>query len=186
LSIYNFFGHGTRAAILHEDKKSKTDQDERLCFVDNEMTDVMFGEKLDTMAAPPYNLTILVTLDCCFSGGMTRYGHYSALRSKPPNRPGEPNLRGYGFEPNLSRDASLNKGWLYRNRAYNVIAACQPHEKCMEGPDPVSGNNIHGIITATMISQLNILGEQRYFMTYKVFQGVLEAALRGTFSHITQ
>ncbi|KAI3332158.1 caspase domain-containing protein [Xylariaceae sp. AK1471] len=185
----HFSGHGNREITLHEDKKSMTDQDERLCFVDNEMTDVMFGEKLDELAAPPYNLTLLVTLDCCFSGGMTRDGHYSAVRNKPSSQAIAFHPRDYKAEPSMSsssRDASLYKGWLYRDRAYNVIAACQPHEKSMETPDPASGNRVYGALTSTLISQLKHLRDQRSFMTYNVFQGILESALKGTFGRITQ
>ncbi|RWA05600.1 hypothetical protein EKO27_g9504 [Xylaria grammica] len=185
----HFSGHGNREFTLHEDKKSKTDQDERLCFVDNEMTDVMFGEKLDELAAPPYNLTLLVTLDCCFSGGMTRDPRYSAVRNKPSSQAIELHPRDYNTEPSMSsgsRDASLHKGWLYRDRAYNVIAACQPYEKSMETPDPASGNRVYGALTSTLISQLKHLRGQRSFMTYNVFQGILESALKGTFGKITQ
>ncbi|KAI8633999.1 caspase domain-containing protein [Xylariaceae sp. FL1651] len=185
----HFSGHGNREITLHEDKKSKTDQDERLCFVDNEMTDVMFGEKLDELAAPPYNLTLLVTLDCCFSGGMTRDGQYSAVRNKPSSQAIALHPRDYKTEPIMlssSRDANLNKGWLYRDRAYNVIAACQPYEKSMEAPDPASENKIYGVLTSTLISQLKHLRDRRSFMTYNVFQGIVESALKGTFGQITQ
>jgi len=186
----HFSGHGNREITLHDDKKSKTDHDERLCFADdNEMTDVMFGEKLDELAAPPYNLTLLVTLDCCFSGGMTRDGHYSGVRSKPSSQVIAINPRGYSTGPSLSsssRDATLRKSWLYRDRAYNVIAACQPHEKSIECSDPASGNRIHGALTSTLISQLENLREQRSFITYSVFQEILESALEGTFGHITK
>ncbi|TGJ85100.1 hypothetical protein E0Z10_g3655 [Xylaria hypoxylon] len=185
----HFSGHGNREITQHNDKKSKTDQDERLCFVDNELTDVTFGERLDELAAPPYNLTLLVTLDCCFSGGMTRDGHYSAVRNKPSSQAIALHLRDYNTEPSMSsssRDASLHKGWLYRDRAYNVIAACQPHEKSMESPDPASGNRVHGALTSTLISQLKHLRDQRSFMTYNVFQGIIESALKGTFGQITR
>ncbi|KAI1264652.1 caspase domain-containing protein [Xylariaceae sp. FL1019] len=183
----HFAGHGTRRTTIHRDQKLMSDQDERLCFVDNEMTDVVFGELLDVMAAPPYNLILTVAIDCCFSGGMTRQGDYCAVRSKPSTqKTSESETRGLKVESSTSRNASVQKGWLYHDRAYNVIAASQPHEKCMEAPDPVTNQQVYGALTYSMINQLYKLGDQRSLITYELLQGVIEAALRGDFSHITQ
>ncbi|KAI0868024.1 caspase domain-containing protein [Hypoxylon argillaceum] len=187
----HFSGHGARAATLHKEEKPESEEDERLCFTDNEMTDVMFGEMLDNMAAAPCNLTILVTLDCCFSGGMTRHGSYSAVRNKPSTSltshcMNESSQRNSVPKSNHYRHANLKKGWLYRDRDYNVIAACQPHEKATEGPEAGTGSRIHGILTFNMISQLQLLGDKRPFITYNVFQEILGAVVRATSNHIIE
>jgi Caspase domain len=186
----HFSGHGTREPTLHPDKKSVTGQDERLCFTDSEMTDVEFGQKLDDMAGPPYNLVILVTLDCCFSGGATRGGKYSAVRCKPRKRPalraGPTTAFELSDDSYISgplRDATLKQGWLYRDRKYNAMTACQPYEKSTEGPD--ESGRVHGAFTSSLISQLNNLGNSRSFTTYAVLQGVVEAAMKGNLSKLT-
>lgn len=174
----HFSGHGTRGPTRHPDIKSAAAQDERLCFFDNEVTDVEFGKKLDVMSEPPHSLVLFVTLDCCFSGGASRWGNDTAVRCKPEDisRRGEPS-------ENVRRDATPRQSWLYRDRGYNVMAACQPYEKSAEGPD--RSGYVHGAFTSHLISQLNNLGDHRAVTTYGRFQGVLETALKANLSKVT-
>ncbi|KAF4609803.1 hypothetical protein G7Y89_g15820 [Cudoniella acicularis] len=186
--LIHFSGHGDREPTLYPDKKSKSAQDELLCFInDEEMRDVEFGEKLDDMAAVPNQLIVLATLDCCFSGGATRGGKDYLLRCRFRNRSSivtgqttEEAESGSGYPDEIStsrgmRDAALVQGWLYRDRDYNAIAACQPYETSKERPD-VKGN-WHGVLTSCLVSSLTSVGRQRRFMTYKELHGILEVKI---------
>lgn len=82
----HFSGHGSREPTQSPHKKSYLEQDEWLCFTDGDISDLEFGQKLDDMTEAPHNLVVLVTLDCCFSGGTTRWGKYSGVRRKPRDK----------------------------------------------------------------------------------------------------
>lgn len=186
--LIHFSGHGDRERTVYPDKKSKSAQDELLCFInDEDLRDVEFGERLDNMAASPNQLVVLATLDCCFSGGATRGGKDYMLRCKPRSRfsmigspateEGEPDSV-YPDDIGRSRgmrDASLVQSWLYRDREYNAIAACQPYETAKERPD--AEGRWHGVLTSCLVSSLTSIGRRRKFMTYKALDGILEVKI---------
>ncbi|KAF8851291.1 hypothetical protein BDZ45DRAFT_696028 [Acephala macrosclerotiorum] len=185
--LIHFSGHGDREPTLYPDKKSKSAQDELLCFInDEDLRDVEFGERLDDMATAN-QLVVLATLDCCFSGGATRGGKDYLLRYRPRNRSNMAISRvteevesesSYPDKIGKSRgmrDAALVQSWLYRDRDYNTIAACQPYETAKECPD-VEGR-WHGVLTSCLVSSLRSIGRQRIFMTYKDLHGILEVKI---------
>jgi hypothetical protein len=193
----HFSGHGSREPTLLPKEKGESSKDERLCFTDEEMPDHELGARLDGMTALPKRLVVLVTLDCCFSGGAERLWDEWAVRCKPHSGELHPTSKrsstaiesrvgGSEYDSPSSRsarNASLHKGWLYRDRGYNVIAACQPSEKSVEGP--ASSGLVHGALTSTLISELTNLGHRRSSTTYGAFQDLLEAVIRGTLSQFT-
>lgn len=186
--LIHFSGHGDREPTVYPDKKSKSAQDEMLCFInDEDLRDVEFGERLDNMAASPNQLVVLATLDCCFSGGATRGAKDYGLRCRPQNRTSmavSPAAGAAGSESGYpdeigtsrgSRDATLVHSWLYRDRDYNAIAACQPYETAKERPD--AEGHWHGVLTSCLVSSLTSIGGKRKFMTYKDLHGILEVKI---------
>ena len=190
----HFSGHGNREPTTLPEEKGSMALDERLCFTDNEMTDHELGLILDEMASSPRSLVVFVSLDCCFSGGATRWGKEWAVRCKPPvhERVEEPpsTSRSWGyseFDPSSEnlRHADWDKGWIYRDRGYNVIAACQPNEKAREGRISDSGL-CHGALTPILVSCFKNLGYKKPFTTYAEFQARLETTLKTDLGKDTQ
>jgi hypothetical protein len=188
----HFSGHGTRGRTIYTMEKSATGQDERLCFIDNDMTDLELGDKLDNLAAR--KLILLVSLDCCFSGGATRWDENYTVRCMPTTGSEAcdmVNAENQSWEESMdpeprSRHSNLNKGWLYKDRDYNVIAACQPHEKSIEGP--AKSGRVYGVLTLILVYRLKQLhmAHGLFSTTYAVFQGTLEAAMKDEVGHLTQ
>ncbi|XXH04016.1 hypothetical protein Hte_010426 [Hypoxylon texense] len=178
----HFSGHGDRQETQYcPDKKSKDAKDELLCLPDGDITDVEFGEKLDSMASPPNSLVVLATLDCCFSGGATRRDHSIVrCRSNYVQQTGAY----HNTEPMTGEDRTVRgprtvipvQSWLYRNREYNAITACHPFEEAHENC-PKSGK-WQGALTRTLMRCLDSLGSERVSTTYGLLHGFIDALIR--------
>lgn len=138
--LVHFSGHGDRLPTKYVRQKATGAQDEYLCFLDGELADVEFGEMMDDLAAR--GRTVLVTLDCCFSGGATSAGRNFMVRcrsrsthlsnSELPRQLGQ-NQWDQTLPSRGNRNAMIDReSWLYRSREYNVIAPCQPYEEAVE------------------------------------------------------
>ncbi|OTA85791.1 hypothetical protein M434DRAFT_400114 [Hypoxylon sp. CO27-5] len=175
----HFSGHGDRESTRYPDRKPKHAKDELLCLVDDEdITDVEFGEMLDGLVSPPNSFVVLATLDCCFSGGATRKKDF-AIRCKP--RLGiqdeiEESISSEDWTPRRLRTAMPVQSWLYRDRDYNALTACQPFETSREGR--LSSGEWHGALTSTLMSCLKSLGNERLSTTYGILHGFLDASIR--------
>lgn len=185
--LVHFSGHGTRRDTLYKDLKSDTTHDELLCFLDTDIADVELGKRLDELCEN--GLVVLVTLDCCFSGGATRLGQEFRVRCMPRDKPSVKDT--CQAEPQAStpeednvpltaswnvRNASLGRGWLHRERHYNVLAACQEHELAWEHRDP--GKRWGGLLTSSLIDCYRELQTCRDPITYSRIQGALEAFVK--------
>lgn len=173
----HFSGHGDYDEV-HETQPHPS---QYLCFSDSDMEDVEFGNLLDDMAREN-KVTVLVTLDCCFSGGATRdhqpEGDWAAIRCKPKPGAEDDRTRGSnGEDDDPDRHITLQKGALYRDRHYTIMTACQPHEKCRELE--VKGRK-HGLFTSSLISLLKTLSSEehnRHLSTYEMLQAALEVTI---------
>lgn len=169
----HFSGHGFRGG---NDKPS-----EYLVFRGAKMKDVDFGKRLDDLSRAG-EVAVLVTLDCCFSGGATRYDQLedqdTSIRSNPEPDDNVDDLASSDIEDDdYDRQVTLQKGELYRDRDYTVMTACQPHEKAGEWH---ISNNKYGAFTWSFIYQLKEVCKPEHSMritTYEMLHGVLEATV---------
>ncbi|KAI0379233.1 hypothetical protein F5Y04DRAFT_290447 [Hypomontagnella monticulosa] len=175
----HFSGHGDRQDTqYHPDKKLWDSKDEVLCLPDGDITDVEFGDRLDKMAS---SLVVLVTLDCCFSGGATRREN-SKVRCKSnyvPPTDGYYNRGSAASESQSTRGARTaipTQSWLYRNRDYNAITACHPYEEAHENC-PKSGK-WQGALTRNLMTCLDSIGRERVSTTYAQLHGFLDALIK--------
>lgn len=175
--------------------KRPGERDELLCFLDSDYSDVEFGYKLDTLAGKRFQLTVVVVLDCCFSGGATREAgiresgvRQRSLPDAPPS-PSQGRTSGYDGIDGIdgvddgdctSRNVQRSQSWLVRDRHYNVIAACREHETAKEAKD--SSGIYHGLLTQCLIEILSSIDRNIFTahteFTYSDLEGVLKAKLR--------
>ncbi|KAL5443614.1 hypothetical protein PMIN07_001172 [Paraphaeosphaeria minitans] len=172
----HFSGHGSRG---------KTEKpSEYLEFRGAKMKDVDFGKRLDDLTKAG-EVAVLVTLDCCFSGGATRYDqledHDASIRSYPEPDDEVDELAAPDVEDDdYDRQVTLQKGRLYRDRDYTVMTACQPHEKAGEWHISNSKYGRHGAYTWSLIYQLKEVCKPEHSIhitTYEMLHGVLEATV---------
>lgn len=187
--LIHFSGHGDRRPTTFPERKTPLGQDELLCLVEGESwEDVEFGEKLDELSQ---KLTVLVFLDCCFSGGATRQGHEYCVRHNPRDLEVEPGTASANFvqgdqcsqvlSDNNSgilrgtRNATASDSWLYRERAYTVITSCQPFEEAKEKPIASRSNKWYGLMTSCLIQELTSLSPNFTDITYSSLHEILVA-----------
>lgn len=185
--LIHFSGHGDRVSTSYKDLKSGTGQDELLWFLDEPITDVDLGNRLDELSGN--GLVILVTLDCCFSGGATKFGQKFRIRCMPKDkmlaensyepqqqpRPQEGNEASRTGSWN-TRNARISRGWLYRKRRYNVMAACQEHEWALEQASP--DGKYGGLLTTCLVDCYRNLRASKETITYATIQDALEASIK--------
>ncbi|QPC72256.1 hypothetical protein HYE68_003008 [Fusarium pseudograminearum] len=148
LLFIHYSGHGARLRTQYSEKKKGT-YDEALCFLDFKWRDVEVSDLLDSFTKR--KLAVLVVLDCCHSGGADRLDdNLGAVRSLDhenqenfQDEPQESNFIDPGSDSSSytppengdERNAIMQKGWFYKKRDHNLIAACQPYEKARECTD---------------------------------------------------
>ncbi|KAF3904529.1 Metacaspase-1A [Orbilia brochopaga] len=168
----HYSGHGCRVPTRYTELKGEGAMDEVLCTLEGYITDVELGETFDKLANK--GLVVCVILDCCHSGGADRvsttegnHGRIRCLSDTPAAVKADPKDRGF-------RNASLVKRWLYRERKYNLIAACQPSEVAREVN--VDGETM-GAMTYHFLRSLDMLKNSREPVTYKNLQEVLRSSM---------
>lgn len=183
--LIHYSGHGDRRPTKYPGLKGKSERDELLCLLGSDLSDVKLGSKLDGLAK---RFTVVITLDCCHSGGATR-GEQSTddlircwpreeLRtreeiiddaadefSSASDEEYEQSDCFFGdiegttsADEKANRNASRRSSWLHRARNYNVLCACQDNEKARE--TSVQGVR-QGVWTRAYMEALNELGERR-------------------------
>ena len=169
----HYSGHGDRMLTAYPDLKDAGAKDEVLCTLEEDIRDVELGNLLDNMANK--GLAVLAVLDCCHSGGATRAGKGDRVRCRriiPESNDG-----GHGPDETSGfrgvRNAAVVQNWFYRDRGYNLIAACQPHELAAEHSAP--DGSIHGALTYYFLETLAALGDEKDMVHYGKLQEVLEA-----------
>ncbi|KAI1422757.1 caspase domain-containing protein [Xylaria sp. FL1777] len=177
LLFLQYSGHGRRIPTKYRELEKGT-YDEALCTMKEVLTDVEVSNLLEDLTNK--GLTVFVVLDCCHSGGADREdGSLGAIRSPgdsdSPKFIDEPSaIDGPALNDQLSpdsstdqggRNATIKRGWFYRTRNHNLLAACQPHELARERPD---GNNGHtGVLTYFFHKALNDLYKSKEPVTYE-------------------
>ncbi|KAI1504974.1 caspase domain-containing protein [Biscogniauxia marginata] len=183
LFYFHYSGHGDRVPTKYAHLKTGTNKDEVLCTLEEDITDVEFGELLDKLQEQ-YKLVVCAVLDCCHSGGADRYKTHGVeerrvrCRKQKPSA-GSSNGRGPGNKSSRgakSRNAVPKKSWFYRTRNYNLIAAAQPHEKAREYKD--DDGKIYGRMTYHLVQTLARLQTSTEPVTYGLLQDVLEASCK--------
>jgi hypothetical protein len=156
----HFSGHGTR-------EPPADDQPEKYNDIALSLFDVRLGERylygvdlathLESIAER--GLSITVTLDCCFSGSITRgppgharevdWDHHVAASYPPINH----RLSSNGTS--VLRNAHWSFDWLKKSSKVTIITACAPHEKALELEDV---NKIaHGALSYYLVQSLEAL-----------------------------
>lgn len=180
LFYFHYSGHGDRVLTKYGNLKTGTKKDEVLCTLEEDITDVEFGELLDKLHEE-YKLVVCAVLDCCYSGGADRYKAHGVEERRVRCRKKECDAesstdQGSGNRSSRnskSRNAVPKKSWFYRSRDYNLFAAAQPHEKAREytGDD----DKVYGRMTYHLVQALVGLQSSAEPVTYGRLQDVLEA-----------
>ncbi|PSN70889.1 hypothetical protein BS50DRAFT_584465 [Corynespora cassiicola Philippines] len=199
--LISYSGHGDERRTRYPGRKGINANDELLCFLGGDYSDVKFGRQLDRLAK---KLTVLVTLDCCHSGGATRGEKLEGVRVRcwPATVPRkwsksedfeqddseddadtvnhEPDSiesiqEGGITEPDTKRNAKVHQSYLYRSSRYNVLAAVQPHQLARE---TYRDGAYHGRWTRAYIDALHYLGHRREMHTYATLHEQLSAAMK--------
>lgn len=199
---FHYSGHGARAPTKYKDLKGETAKDEVLCTWQEYTTDVELGRLLDRLAEKH---TVGVVLDCCHSGGADRYGSLNSAKDHqgpkirclraPELTEGRPQddqdwqqeleqqrqeIKSSGDEKSRGwRNAVFTKNQLYRDRKYNLIAACQPDELAMEwSVDTPGGEEHYGAMTYFLLQSLLDFGPSLEPVTYRNLLSVLQAKMK--------
>ncbi|KAK7996759.1 hypothetical protein PG989_004799 [Apiospora arundinis] len=177
------------SSVFKELVKQSDANDEMLCFPDGkDITDVEFAMMLASMSSN--ELSISVTLDCCFAGGATRGGRdeqHFKVRCKPHAQNSgraisgstcnfeEESVISAEFDAWKSRNCALLNSMLsHRHENVNFIMACQEDQVAAEGTIRGHGSSKpYGLFTATLIRRLQVLGDHVDHTTYLEFQGIL-------------
>ncbi|KAK8867678.1 caspase family protein [Apiospora arundinis] len=179
--------------VFKDCKKPPDATDELLCFPSGDsITDVEFAMMLSGMSSK--GLSISVTLDSCFSGGMSRNVDDDAINIRCMSHARNRSQASYGnpsqtvkestFTPvpipttsrNLHRRDSLLS---HEHENVNLLMACQANQEAAEGK--IQGYNppkSYGIFTDTLIDRLNMVGDLSQ-TTYWELQGILDVVCHG-------
>jgi hypothetical protein len=187
--VVHYSGHGDRLPTIYPQIKSPVGQDEVLCTLEGDVTDLEFAELIQN-AAVDKGLTCVVILDCCHSGGADRHG------SSPESTTeiGSPRCRSHQARPSDHasassassrgyRDVSIRDTWFYRERGYNLIAACQPHELASEwtrksrAADGSTVSTTYGALTWHFVKSLTVLRPSPSAVTYSMLESTLSALM---------
>lgn len=185
--LIHFSGHGDR----RPDPDDGNRQREFLCLLDTDLRDVEFGRLLQEMAAPPLQLTVLTSLDCCFSGGATRAKYHrvrrrpqslNVLRAQSQVAPEIPDQANSQLGPtNIEstsrtlRQSKVADSYIFNDKSYNVITACLEFEEASEGLNCTT-NKWYGALTFALSKCLKELGHYKSTTTYDILHGLLEAS----------
>jgi hypothetical protein len=169
----HYSGHGDRMPTPYPDLKDAGEKDEVLCTLEEDIRDVELGNLLDNMANK--GLAVLAVLGFCHSGVATRAGKGNRVRCRWIIL--EVDDCGYGPDEALGfrgvRNAVVVRNRFYRDRGYNLIAACQPQELAAERSAP--DGSIHGALTYYFLETLATLGSEKDLVHYGKLQEVLDA-----------
>jgi len=169
----HYSGHGGRAKTIFTEAKGLNGLDEALVPTDignsetRYLRDLELAKLLNDMVVK--GLVVLVVLDSCHSGGMTRgRGDVAAVRGissvDTTQRPTE-SLAGSHQEllqvwdharERGPRDVSLGSGWLPEPKGYSLLAACRPSESAYEYA--FEGKERNGALTYWLLNSLEDAG----------------------------
>ena len=175
----HYSGHGDRVPTIYPDLKEACPYDEVLCTLEEDIRDVEFGHLLDELADK--GLVLCVVLDCCHAGGTMRLDHQAKIRcrsiaSGSASMPGDNRQCRAGRH---RRNATPRDTWFYRQRGYNIFAACQPHEAAQEWT--ADDGQVYGAMTYHLLQSLKSLQHATEPVTYRSVQEVLEANCKSKF-----
>ncbi|KAJ0307861.1 hypothetical protein COL5a_008185 [Colletotrichum fioriniae] len=174
----HYSGHGARTKTKFRATKGEDAWDEHICTLDEWISDVEFGQRLDALADK--DLVVFVVLDSCHSGGATRNNDTTKARclvdeSIEPPTDGAP---GPGSRSAGERKAIVKNTWFNTSGKYNFIAACQPHEYAHE--TRLADGEIGGILTYHLVESLKFYNASKNPVTYKELMSTLQADLKAT------
>ena len=162
---FHYSGHWDRVQTISPalNVNAKTNLDEVLCAVDEDIRDVEIDAALSGLTKA--DLEVLAVLDCCHSGGATRDSRKLKFRCR--NASHKPDTES---SPAATRSAVVRETWFYRHRNYHVIAACQPYQRAYE---VLGDGRMRGALTWSL---LKILKTGAYFgeMQYRSLQQRLD------------
>ncbi|SCO90087.1 uncharacterized protein FRV6_14215 [Fusarium oxysporum] len=175
---FHFSGHGTRQDTVYAGKRG-TRKDEALCCGDGSIIrDVEIDVLLNEMVGN--GLKVLAVLDCCHSGGATRLSSQDGctVRQREP----EPIPEGIEWlgqdivtEEDIHEGPSVKSDhWFWKDKAYHLIAACQPYELAQEFHHG-NGQDTHGLLTFYLTECLTSLGPMMAVTTYHSIIQLLQA-----------
>jgi hypothetical protein len=192
--IFFYSGHGGRQDTKYPNLKGASAKDELICLPNGEyIWDVELGKILTDISKQ--GVAVVVILDCCHSGTMDREKEPVVIRSLgdvSANRPEQPGGDGdtadaLDVHPDTfsTRNAVFGheKSYLYKDRGYNLIAACQPHEYAQELqlPGPGGVKVQQGALTYSFIQSLLMLKSAIEAVTYEALFELMQAKLKGVF-----
>lgn len=174
---FHFSGHGTHQETVYPEKRG-TRKDEAICCADGSIIrDVELGVLLDGMAAK--GLKVLAVLDCCHSGGATRISSEEGwtVRERAPE-PISKDIEWLGQDTIIGEDSKVGPSaktdhWFWKDRAYHLIAACQPYEFAREFID--DDDRTHGLLTFYLIESLRNLEPILFATPYHTLIQLLRA-----------
>ncbi|GAB1317145.1 hypothetical protein MFIFM68171_07355 [Madurella fahalii] len=175
----HYSGHGDRVPTKYPDLKGGCPYDEILCTLEEDIRDVEFGHLLDELADK--GLVLCVVLDCCYAGGTMRLDHQAKIRCRSiaSGSASMPRDNHQCPPERHPRNATPPDTWFYRQRAYNIFAACQPHEAAQEWT--ADDGQVYGAMTYHLLQSLKSLQHATEPVTYRLVQEVLEAKCKSKF-----
>ncbi|RSM00654.1 hypothetical protein CDV31_011703 [Fusarium ambrosium] len=172
---FHYSGHGAQRNTKYDLKKGQ--QDETICTWQEEITDVQLGNLLERLAKTH---TVLAVLDSCHSGGADREEldpDDEDIRSANHTNPG---LANRGIEGDAD-DRTAHPDYtspLYRDRNYNLIAACHPNEKAKECLFPAKTGVRRGALSYFLLQALKQLSNANDPVTYRHLQEVMVSQMK--------
>ncbi|KAF9632860.1 hypothetical protein BFW01_g3723 [Lasiodiplodia theobromae] len=172
----HFSGHGTQVPTVYEKQGSKLDE-ALLCADGSIIRDIELGILLDKLAEN--NRTVLTVLDCCHSGGALRTG--DEMNTRYRETVVIPEVTKW-LEPKSLKEqmksatSTMDQHWFYKDRSFNLIAACQPDERAKEMPD--ADYNFRGILTYSLRESLAALGSDVLTTNYRTLMEILQVRCR--------
>jgi Caspase domain len=169
----HYSGHGDRQPTIYSELKKGPKLDEVLCTLEEDIRDIEFGNLLDELVEKA--LVVCVVLDCCHSGGASRFSPQTRVRCRKIAEDSASPVSEHDEGPKTRqlRNALPVESWFYRPRGYNLIAACQPHEVAVEWT--ADDGKTYGAMTYHLVQSLLSLQSSTEPITYGRLQEVLEA-----------
>lgn len=161
---FHFSGHGALKSTMTGEYRANDHSDAALVLFDEE-NDVRYLRGIDLAHIFDHmvskNLKLIVVLDCCNAGSITRkeveHSAYNHIRGFPWNlatATASPVVltRYPNADKSVCRNATTNQHWLLSPDGYVLIAACGPHE--IAGECRGEDGKIHGALSYFLLKAL--------------------------------
>ncbi|RSL48831.1 hypothetical protein CEP53_009407, partial [Fusarium sp. AF-6] len=183
---FHYSGHGSRSITRYPNLKGAGQKDETICTWEEDITDVELGNLLDQLS---HKHTVLAVLDSCHSGGADREEFQPLYKIR---------CRDYSTFVSANRGTEqgrnatpTHKSELYRERGYDLIAACHPNERANEWCYSKTENGGKkkypcGAMTYFFLKSLESFARSKSPITYGQLQSVLNAEMEARSAELGQ